>query len=375
MTIRVLHAPTSVAGQPQALSRAMKSLGVDSHSLLISQNYLRYPSEYVIHHPGQSFLVREIKRIMTILFMIPRFDIIHYNAGTTIATAFGFSPSSSQRPGRYFRYLYSLYLRFLQRLEIGYVYILRKKVFVSYFGDDARQGDFCLRSFSISIATQVEDGYYCEASDSFKRRSIRSLSRLARGIYTVNPDLMHILPAETRFVPYHHVFPSEWTPTYTQDEDRPLRFLHAPTNRSVKGTQFILDAFEMLKAQGFEFELILVEGKSHEEARRLYESADILVDQIFAGWYGGLSVELMALGKPSVVYIRDEDLQFVPQKMREELPFFRTTPGTIEEDLRQILLMTRQELVLRGRESRAFIENWHDPIKIARTILADYRCA
>ncbi|MGE6992003.1 glycosyltransferase [Pseudomonas sp. NPDC047961] len=353
----------------------MQSLGVDSHSLVISQNYLLYPVDYALHHPGQSFLLREIKRIMAILFMIPRFDVIHYNAGTTIATAFGFSPLSSRRPGRYLRYLYSLYLRFLQCIEIGYVRLLRKKVFISYFGDDARQSDFCLQNFSISIAAHSDDGYYCEASDKFKRRSIRSLSRMAHGIYAINPDLMHLLPARAQFVPYHHVFPSDWAPAYTQNEGRPLRFLHAPTNRSVKGTQLVLDAFNALEAQGFEFELILVEGKSHDEARRIYESADVLVDQLFAGWYGGLGVELMALGKPVMAYIREPDLVFIPAEMRSELPVLHLTPISIEDDLRGVIQMPRDELVALGKRSRAFVERWHDPKRIAQDILSDYKQA
>jgi hypothetical protein len=41
---------------------------------------------------------------------------------------------------------------------------------------------------------------------------------------------------------------------------------------------------------------------------------------LFAGWYGGLAVELMALGKPVLAYIREEDLSFVDPQMRYELP-------------------------------------------------------
>ena len=79
---------------------------------------------------------------------------------------------------------------------------------------------------------------------------------------------------------------------------------HAPSHRAVKGTNLIIDALNSLKKKGFSFELVLIEGLSNSEARKKYETVDVLVDQLFAGWYGGLAVEAMALGKP-VLVMRD----------------------------------------------------------------------
>jgi glycosyltransferase involved in cell wall biosynthesis len=118
--------------------------------------------------------------------------------------------------------------------------------------------------------------------------------------------------------------------------------------------------------------LLLVEGMSNAEARKVYESADVLVDQLFAGWYGGLAVELMALGKPVLVYIRDEDLGFIPPEMKADLPFLQITPVTVEDALCDLLLMPRESLVALGKKSRAFVERWHDPLNIARDIKEDY---
>ena len=372
---KVLHAPSSVGGNPQVLSRALQALGVDSCSLVVSQNYLAYQADKVLQLPGESLLVREVKRVWSILFYLPRFDVIHYNAGTTLASAYAFSP----RPGRQWRDLlrccYAAYLRVLQRFEIAYVRYLGKKVLVTYQGDDARQGDYSLKHFPINIASQVDEGYYCAASDAFKRYSIRMLASVASQIYSVNPDLLHVLPEGARFTPYSHVFLDDWKPLFTQCEDRPLRIVHAPSNRKVKGSQLIIEALEALRGQGFEFELLLVEGMSNAEARKVYESADVLVDQLFAGWYGGLAVELMALGKPVLVYIRDEDLGFIPAQMKADLPFLQITPTTVEQALRDLLLMPREQLLALGKRSRAFVENWHDPLNIARDIKRDYERA
>ncbi len=201
------------------------------------------------------------------------------------------------------------------------------------------------------------------------------LSSVASQLYSVNPDLMHVLPASTRFTPYSHVSLDDWKPLYNQCESRPLRIVHAPSNRKVKGSELIIRALNALREQGFEFELLLVEGMSNAEARKVYESADVLVDQLFAGWYGGLAVELMALGKPVLVYIRDCDLDFIPEQMKMDLPFLRITPHTVEQALRDLLVMPRQELLELGRRSRAFVERWHDPLDIARSIQRDYERA
>ena len=372
---RVLHAPSSVGGNPQTLSRALQRLGVESRSLVMTQNYFGYTSDIVLHRPGQSFLMRELTRLWAIIALLPRYDVIHYNAGITLASAYAVEFRVQEGIRGVARQLHAGYLRLLQRLELAYVSWLGKPVFMTYKGDDARQGDYCLTHFAINIATQVDEGYYGRASDAFKRRSIAKMNAIAREVYSLNPDLMHVLPARARFIPYGHIFIDEWSPSYTQDEARPLRIVHAPSHRKVKGTDLILAALDRLKAQGFDFELLLVEGMSNAEARKVYECSDVLIDQLFAGWYGGLAVELMALGKPVLVYIRDEDLQFIPPEMKADLPFLQVTPDTVESALKQLLEMPRVDLVALARKSRAFVERWHDPLAIAATIKTDYERA
>jgi len=127
-----------------------------------------------------------------------------------------------------------------------------------------------------------------------------------------------------------------------------------------------------LRSEGIRFEFQLVEGLTHLEARKQYESADILIDQLLVGWYGGLAVELMALGKPVVSFIREEDLDYIPNKMREELPIVRATPATFVSVLRELLTTPAETLLELGRRSRAFVENWHDPIKIAADMKVEY---
>lgn len=183
--------------------------------------------------------------------------------------------------------------------------------------------------------------------------------------------MLHVLPINSEFLPYSHISLREWSPSYTQLDERPLRIGHAPTHRGAKGTDLIIKAVENLKEKGFNFEFVLVEGLSNVAAKEKYKTIDVLVDQLFAGWYGGLALEVMALGKPVIVYIREEDLKFIPEGMKADLPFFKTTPDDIELTIKYVLELPRQNLLEIAKKSRDFVERWHDPLKIAERIKND----
>jgi hypothetical protein len=109
--------------------------------------------------------------------------------------------------------------------------------------------------------------------------------------------------------------------------------------------------------------------------RQVLEEADLLVDQLLSGWYGGVAVEMMALGKPVICYLRDKDLDFIGESMRADLPIIRATPKTIYEVLKDYLVRRRPELAEIGARSRTFVEKWHDPISIAGLLSEAYRSA
>jgi hypothetical protein len=68
-------------------------------------------------------------------------------------------------------------------------------------------------------------------------------------------------------------------------------------------------------------------------------------------------------------------LVFIPEEMRQDLPFFNVTPDSIVNKLREVLSMSREELLNKAKASRAFVEKWHDPILIAERLKTDYESA
>ena len=209
----------------------------------------------------------------------------------------------------------------MQRLEIGLLQILQKKIIIQYQGDDARQGEFIKSNFLINIANQVDRKYYTTASDKLKKDQIKFLTKCSDIVYCLNPDLMHVLPKKTKFLPYTIVDLDECKPIYLKNQSRKLRIGHAPSNRSVKGTDLIIKSLDILSAEGFQFEFILIENLTNREAKEIYKGIDILIDQLYAGWYGGLAVELMALGKPVMVYLREYDLKFIQKEIYTNIKY------------------------------------------------------
>jgi glycosyltransferase involved in cell wall biosynthesis len=372
-SLRVLHWPTMTGGNPQSLARAERALGVVSRSVVMAANYLNYATDEILLNGRSDPLTREWQRLRMLWRGMREFDVLHFNNGHSLTPVC--SPIIHEGTSRYpaaLNRLYRAYARLIELRDLPLLERLGKGIVVTFQGDDARQGDYCREHFDISFVNEVEPGYYSDEDDAHKRYRIGQFARYADRIFALNPDLLRVLPSQARFLPYANVDIRDWTPLPARETREVPLVVHAPSHRGVKGTRFVLDAVSRLQAEGVAFEFALVEGMSNAEARRLYEQADLLIDQLLAGWYGGLAVELMALGKPVLCYIREEDLQFIPHGMRAQLPIINVNPATLYGVLRESLTQRKGELAAEGRRGREYVESWHDPLRIAAMLKQEY---
>lgn len=348
MPIRVLHCPTDTGRNAWTLAQAEKRLGLESTVLVYHRNWFNYPTDIDLKTRELSAAGKARAIGGLLLRAAHDYDVIHFNAGRSLM------PSSHGTPA------------WLSRLDLRYFKALGKGIVVTYQGCDVRQRGYCAASFGGIDPCSAECATPCSSEyDAHKARLVKGFERYADAIYSVNPDLLNVLPERAEFLPYTTVDLEEWKPSgKTRPSEGPFTIVHAPTARGIKGTRFVIEAVEALKKRHPEVELALVENMTHDEVRRLYERADVVVDQLLAGWYGGFAVEAMALGKPVVCYIRETDLRFIPDAMREDLPFIQACPGDIL-DVLEATLARREELAPLGRKSRAFVERWHDPMRIA----------
>ena len=367
--LRILHCPHNFAGNPGNLAKVERKIGLKSWAVTCERNFFSYHcDEYV---GDEKFFKKEFKRWKLFFRALFQFDIIHFNAGHSIMPDWS---TGEKYTHPFFKKLHHFYIRFFTLKDLFVLKLFKKGIAVTYQGDDARQGEFCKKNFKITFVNEVPRDYYVKAYDLFKKRKIQTFEKYADCIYSLNPDLLYVLPKKAKFLPYAHINLDEWLPVYvSKNEDRILTVVHAPSDRLVKGTKYIVTAVERLKKEGLRFNFILVENMPNEKAKEIYKKADILIDQLLAGWYGGLAVELMALGKPVIAYIRKEDLKFIPARMKNELPIINATPKTIFNVLKKYITTDKGKLVSIGGKSRQYVERWHDPIKITKRLERDYK--
>ena len=84
-------------------------------------------------------------------------------------------------------------------------------------------------------------------------------------------------------------------------------------------------------------ELDLVEGVPHDEARERYARADIVVDQLGAGWHGVFALEAMALGKPVLAHLKPDVVERSAEAFGIRVPIVPATKETLVEALRPLV--------------------------------------
>lgn len=138
-----------------------------------------------------------------------------------------------------------------------------------------------------------------------------------------------------------------------------LKILHAPSNPEYKGTKYILTAVERLKKE-FDFDFKVIKNVKAEELYDEIAASDLVIDQMLVGFYGLLSVESMAMGKPVVCYIREDVASGSPA----EIPVINANPDNLYIVLKGILTEPTK-LIEIGSRSREYAEKYHNAKIIA----------
>ena len=154
-------------------------------------------------------------------------------------------------------------------------------------------------------------------------------------------------------------------PAAPSDRARPV-VLHAPSSRARKGTEHVVAACAQL-----DVELEIVEGLDHREAFERYRRADIVVDQLNAGWYGVFAIESLALGKPVVTFLHEEAVRRTEEAFGVPVPIVSATKETLAERLRPLVESVEERRRV-GAASRAYAEEVHDLGRMTDRLLALY---
>ncbi len=307
--MRVTHCPVNVAGIPWENVQALRRKGADARLVVFNRGKLHPEADWSLERRGP--LPRRLAtQLAAFARLAPNTDVFHFYFGLTLI------PPSVQFP--------------LLRA-------LRKKSVMHYLGSDIRG----------KTPAELADGKQADAE--------------IVGSY-----------AALRWVPEARVVPPgldlrPFTPVPPSDNPRPL-VVHAPSNREKKGTRQVIEACERL-----DVEFDIVEGVQHEAARERYARADIVVDQLNAGWHGVFALEAMALGKPVLAYLDPETVERSAAGFGVRLPI--VSAGRDADSLADALVPLVESPALRreiGAQSRAYVEQVHDIERIADLLLAIY---
>jgi hypothetical protein len=327
--MKILHAPSDVGGHAYQLSRAERSLGLESDVVVFGPSALGYGADRVVSIDGMSTPRRFVRRAGFLREAVGRYDVFHFNFGQPILAL--------RTGGHVFN-------------ELGWLKRRGKTILVTFQGCDVRPQERC-------VGCTRED---CGRETSYRLPNAEAMLRHADRVFFLNPDLRDLLPGAS-FLPYANVDLEAVRPAPFR-ESREIVVAHAPTHREIKGTDHIVRAVDSLRSEGLPIRLDLLEGLTRDQVLARTAEADVVVDQLLAGWYGGFAVEGMAMAKPVMAYMDDRN------PFGDELPIVRTTQDSVTDDLRRLANdpNARKEAGVAGRR---FVEEHHDPVKVARTAL------
>ena len=307
--LRVTLCPVNTAGVPWTNAQALRRRGIDARLVVFERYKLHPEADESLEIASNSLLLRRQARQWAALArLLPRTDIFHFHFGLTLVP---------------------------QSLQFPILHAARKKSVMHYLGSDIRG----------KTPEQLASGKKADAEIVGSYDAIRWVPEAA--VIPPGLDLAAIAP------------------TARPERERPL-IVHAPSSRRRKGSEHVIAAVE-----GLDADLELVEGLHHDEAFERYRAADIVVDQLNAGWYGLFAIEAMALGKPVVTFLHDEAVRRTEEAFGTRVPIVSATAETLREALRPLVSDAARRRDL-GAASRAYVERVHDLETVTDRLLALY---
>jgi glycosyltransferase involved in cell wall biosynthesis len=252
------------------------------------------------------------------------------------------------------------------RLELPLLKLAGKRVVVYPYGGDAR----------LESRTRALEGWHAysevapgegDREEVMVEERLVEFGRWADAILG-SADLVEDLPRVDGIFQFP-IDVDEWRPVPPPKDDV-VRVLHAPNHPHYKGTRFVQEAVERLRADGERVELVLVQGVPGDEARRIYEQAHVAIDQLLIGAYAQFAIECMALGLPVICYLNPRFAEHHPEWA--EAPIVNATPDTVTDHLRRLVndRELREEL---GRRGRDYVRRHHSLPAVGAKLDAVYR--
>lgn len=328
---RIFHGLVNYGTQAGMFAKGLREAGFDAFSVTIADKSKRL-IDHELKHGGNIFQ-KIINRCINIVLKINwffKYDIFHFYYGKSM-----------------FKY----------NIDLLFYKLFNKKVVMEYLGHDV---DLCLGMNGVDYR-----GRKCDRLKKIKRLKLQSKlvdrQLVCAPYYHQFVDNSIILPLAIDLESY------SYSPLILKDDA--ITIMHCPTDRAYKKSNIIESAIHKLIEEGYKINYKCITNVTHSKLKEEYITSDIVIDQLNP-WYGTVSIEAMALGRP-VVCGYQQHLMLYDYETYKNIPIINANISDIYIVLKHTL-DNKINLPRIGLESRKYVEDVHDLKKLSNKLIDLY---
>lgn len=359
----VLQAPIVALYALSYYAMGLREMGIHADYMVSYYNsnaysFLEMDPDYVLECENDDQAFISGRRVEFFLYALSHYDIFHFHSNCSLLFGCNYLMSNCDMP---------------------YIKKMGKKIVQSYWGfcDNRRMEDSSGAHVSECDVCKQLRPVRCESmeynsliSRSFKYSDVMLTNARAVAQYNVFKWMDNPIDLN------RYSFSEDGIPTqFRLENDGKIKIYHSFGNAvkrdDVKGTKYIIEAVDRLKNEGYNVELIYLNDVQHNDIRYYQAQADIVVDQLYAGWYGSTGAECLSLGKIVITYVNPDVANYVEKNLNRELPLISATTNTIYDVLKDVLDNPEKYEVYKSK-ARKFAEKYHDYKVVAGELFSIY---
>ncbi|MEZ4938239.1 MAG: hypothetical protein R2799_11665 [Crocinitomicaceae bacterium] len=342
--MKVVHMPYNIASWAPINVQALKAHGVDAKAVVFGGKGALHEHNYVEYIPQNSFW-EKLKSIWTFYKLVKWADIIHWYYDDKI-------------------------LPFNLALKI--VRWSKKPAIVEWLGSDIRDPRIEFQN----------NPYYKEFFDNFGNSNPDLIGNNAfllqkkfgdTGFASmVCPEMKEYLKEElyrNNYLLRQRIDLESIQKIQSEETEKDHFYIcHAPSQKDVKGTKYIIQAIDQLINQGYPIKFDLIENVPHSEALKRIAKSDIFIDQLNLGAYGMAALEGLSLNKTVLCFIKKDNIPNYP----EDCPILNVNKDNIQSCLKD-LLNHPEKIYETGSKGRNYVDRYHSTRALIPELIKIYQ--
>jgi len=338
MKMRVFHGVKNIANQPAQLARALRELGIKSYSAAYADTKFPNQADFILPGVGKSDFLASFFRIIFFPKFLFGYDIFHFHTDESLLK---------------------------NNLDLPILKFFGKKIMFHFRGSEVRNHKYLEDLGEVMLGKKDKSTKAIQTEE--QKQKIKKIKKYANKILVSTPDLLDLVGNEAEYIP--NVIDLEEWPTEEKKYQEDIIVVHAPSSPRLKGTEVIEAKIRSLIKDNHHLKFFILKNNySPEKKLEIFKAADLAIDQLLVGWYGNFSIEMMALGKVVMCYIR-QDLK---GKFAPDLPIINIKENTLPKKLTEIL---NDKFLIKeiGNSGRKYVDRTHSKRVVLKKLIKIYK--